>query len=216
MKKHRILLVDDHALVREGIKNSLETQEHIEVVGEAKDGKEALQRLSDTEVDVVVMDVSMPLMGGAETTRQIVEKYPKVNVLVLSMYNEETRVREMLKAGALGYILKSTSMKELLEAIELVSKGESYFTKEVSAKIMNQLIRGKSDVQATTMSKLTTREMQILKLISEEFTNHEIADKLFISPRTVDTHRRNLIQKLQAKNTAGLVRFAIKNKISEV
>ncbi|WP_420386739.1 response regulator [Roseivirga sp.] len=216
MKKHRILLVDDHALVREGIKNSLDTQQHMEVVGEARDGNEALQRLAQEEVDVVVMDVSMPLMGGAETTKRIIEKYPQVNVLVLSMYNEEARIREMLNAGALGYILKSTSMQELVEAIELVSKGESYFTQEVSAKIMNQLIKGRSDGQATAMSKLTTREVEILKLISEEFTNHEIADKLFISPRTVDTHRRNLIQKLQAKNTAGLVRFAIKNKIAEV
>lgn len=215
MKKIKVFLVDDHALVREGIVNSLVSQKHIQVVGEAKDGNEALEKLSYIKTDVVIMDVSMPAMGGIEATRLIAKNYPDVNILVLSMYNEETRVREMLKAGALGYILKSTHMKELVEAIESVSKGQSYFTREVSSKIMEQLVRGRSG-SANTLNKLTNREVQILKLISEEYTNHEIAEKLFISSRTVDTHRRNLIQKLQAKNTAGLVRYAIKNKIAEV
>ncbi len=216
MKKIRILLVDDHALIRAGIRNSLLNQEHIEVVAEAMNGTEALVHLSTTAVDLVIMDLSMPEMSGAEATRIITERYPDVNVLVLSMHNEEARIREVLKVGALGYILKSTSMTELLEAVETVAKGEPYFTREVSAKIMNQLVRGKENEHADTMSRLTNRELQILKLISEEFTNHEIADKLFISPRTVDTHRRNLIQKLHAKNTAGLVRYAIRHKIAEV
>lgn len=216
MKKIRILLVDDHALIRAGIRNSLMNQEHLEVVAEAMNGAEALDYLSKTNVDLVIMDLSMPEMSGTEATRLITEKYPHVNVIILSMHNEETRIREALKAGALGYILKSTSMTELLEAVETVSKGEPYFTREVSTKIMNQLIRGKENEHGDTLSRLTNRELQILKLISEEFTNHEIADKLFISSRTVDTHRRNLIQKLHAKNTAGLVRYAIKHKIAEI
>lgn len=216
MKKIRILLVDDHALIRAGIKNSLINQAHIEVVAEAMNGAEALNQLTKTGVDLVIMDLSMPEMSGAEATRLIREKYPDVNVLILSMHNEEARIREALKAGAMGYILKSTSMTELLEAVETVSKGEPYFTREVSAKIMSQLVRGKENEHADTMSRLTRREMEILKLISEEFTNQEIAVKLFISPRTVDTHRRNLIQKLHAKNTAGLVRYAIRHKIAEV
>lgn len=216
MKKIRILLVDDHALVREGIRNSLAHLEHIEMAGEARDGREALDFLKNHSLDLVIMDISMPAMGGVETTQLIVEKYPEVNVLVLSMHNEESRIREALQAGAMGYILKNTSMKELLLAIETVFEGETYFTPEVSRKIMNQLVKGKDSHENNQLVRLTSRETEILKLISEEFTNHEIADKLFISPRTVDTHRRNLIQKLHAKNTAGLVRYAIRHKIAQV
>lgn len=209
-------MVDDHALIRAGIRNSLMNQEHLKVVAEATNGEEAMVHLDKTNVDLVIMDLSMPRMSGSEATRLITEKYPEVNVLILSMHNEEARIREALKAGAMGYILKSTSMAELMEAIETVSKGEPYFTREVSAKIMNQLVRGRESEKSDKLSRLTNREKEILKLISEEFTNHEIAEKLFISPRTVDTHRRNLIQKLQAKNTAGLVRYAIRHKIAEV
>lgn len=216
MKKIRILLVDDHALVREGIRNSLANLEHIEVAGEARDGREALNFLKNNCLDLVIMDISMPGMGGVEATQLIVEKYPEVNVLILSMHNEESRIREALQAGALGYILKNTSMKELLQAIETVAEGETYFTPEVSRKIMNQLVKGKDGYEKNQMVRLTKRETEILKLISEEFTNQEIADKLFISHRTVDTHRRNLIQKLHAKNTAGLVRYAIRHKIAQV
>ena len=214
MKKIDILLVDDHALVREGIKNSLQSQQHLRVVGEAKDGSEALQLLSRSKPDVVIMDINMPGMGGVEATRTVKAHYPDVNILVLTMYNEEAQIRELLKSGALGYILKSTTMAELVEAIEVVSGGETYFAKEVSSKIMNQLVKGNH--RSKQEVKLTAREMEILKMISEEYTNHEIAQQLFISSRTVDTHRRNLIQKLNAKNTAGLVRYAIKHNISKV
>lgn len=214
MKKINILLVDDHALVREGIKNSLQGQEHLDVIGEARDGKEALALLAQAKPDVVIMDINMPGMGGVDATRSIKSRYPEINILVLTMYNEEAQIRELLKSGALGYILKSTSMAELVEAIEVVSKGETYFAKEVSSKIMNQLVKGNN--RSKLEVSLTNRETQILKMISEEYTNHEIAQKLFISSRTVDTHRRNLIQKLNAKNTAGLVRYAIKHKISKV
>ncbi len=215
MKKIRILLVDDHQLIRSGIKNSLLSHEHLDVVAEAKDGLEALEYLKNDQFDLVIMDLSMPNMSGTEATKIINEKYPEVNVLVLSMHNEESRIKEALKAGAIGYILKSVGMDEFLEAIEICAKGEPYFTQEVSTKIMNQLVRGKEHDQTDSLTKLTKREVEILKLISEEHTNHEIADKLFISSRTVDTHRRNLIQKLQAKNTAGLVRYAIRNKIAK-
>lgn len=209
------MLVDDHALIREGIVNSLVSHEHIEVVAQANCGEEALAKLTRQPVDVVIMDISMKGMGGVEATRQITNRYPDVNVLVLTIYNEETRIVDMLQAGASGYILKSTNMKELLEAIEVVSKGESYFAKDVSSKIMNQF-RKRKNTKDVIQVRLTKREEQILKLIAEEFTNHEIAKKLFISSRTVDTHRRNLIQKLNAKNTAGLVRYAIKNQITVI
>lgn len=216
MKKIAVLLVDDHTLVREGIRNSLNGNDHIEIVGEAKNGKEALECLENQMVDVVIMDVSMPVMNGVEATRKIREAYPDINILILTMHNEEAQMYELLQSGALGYLLKSTSISELVEAIEVVAQGETYFTREVTRTMMSRLVKKKDDSRVTKLSALTRREKEVLKLISEEFTNHEIADKLFISSRTVDTHRRNLIQKLQARNTAGLVRYAIRNKIAEI
>ncbi|OEK00995.1 hypothetical protein BFP97_05485 [Roseivirga sp. 4D4] len=216
MKKISVLLVDDHTLVREGIKNSLVTQEHIQIVGEAKNGLEALDILKKSTPDVVIMDVNMPIMNGTETTKSIKRLYPDINIIVLTMHNEEALISELLQSGATGYLLKSTSMAELVEAIEVVSGGETYFTKEVALKMMNRFVKGTGRTKALKAASLTKREVEILKLISEEYTNHEIADMLFISPRTVDTHRRNLIQKLHAKNTAGLVRYAIRNNIAEI
>ena len=216
MKTIKVLLVDDHQLIREGIKNSLLDQNPIQVIGEAQNGEEALSFLSENLVDVVLMDISMPIMGGITTTQKIVEKYPNVNVIILTMHNEVSIIQEALKAGALGYLLKNTNINELKEAITQVDNGSTYFSSEISEKIMNQLVKGKADRESDYPARLTKRETEILKLISEEFSNNEIAEKLFISHRTVDTHRRNLIQKLNAKNTAGLVKFALKNKIIDV
>ncbi len=211
MKIIKVLVVDDHSLIREGIKNSLFGQESIHIIGEANDGKGALSFLSENLVDVVLMDISMPSMDGITATKQIVDNFPKVNVIILTMHHEISIIQEALKAGALGYLLKTTSKNELSESIIQVANNGTYFSSDISEKIMNQLIKGK--IESNNSIKLTKRETEILKLISEEFSNHEIAEKLFISQRTVDTHRRNLIQKLQVKNTAGLVRFAFKNKI---
>ncbi|MDG1276516.1 MAG: response regulator transcription factor [Algoriphagus sp.] len=216
MKTIKVLLVDDHELIREGIKNSLIDHRPIQVIGEAQNGEEALSFLDKNLVDVVLMDISMPIMGGITTTQEIVGKYPDVNVIILTMHNEVSIIQEALKAGALGYLLKNTNISELKEAITQVYNGGTYFSSEISEKIMNQLIKGKADRESDYPARLTKREIEILKLISEEYSNQEIAEKLFISHRTVDTHRRNLIQKLNAKNTAGLVKFALKNKIIDV
>lgn len=216
MKKIKVLLVDDHELIREGIKNSLVDQESIQIVGEAQNGEEALSFLNENFVHVVIMDISMPYMDGIAATKEIVGKFPKVNILILTIHNEVSIIQEALKAGALGYLLKNTNISKLKEAINQVANDGTYFSPEISEKIMNQLIKGKAERESDFHIKLTKREIEILKLISDEFSNHEIADKLFISQRTVDTHRRNLIQKLQVKNTAGLVRFALKNKIIDV
>jgi DNA-binding NarL/FixJ family response regulator len=191
-------------------------QELIQVIGEAQNGEEALCFLRENYVDVVLMDINMSSMGGIATTKEIVGRYPKVGVIILTMHNEVSIIQEALKAGALGYLLKTTNTSGLKKAITEVANEGTYFSSEVSEKIMNQLIKRKLERESNDPINLTKREKEILKLISEEFTNHEIAEKLFISQRTVDTHRRNLIQKLQAKNTAGLVRFALKNKIIDV
>jgi DNA-binding NarL/FixJ family response regulator len=216
MNDIKVLIVDDHALIREGIKNSLISQESIHVIGEASNGQDALSFLSENSVDVVLMDISMPSMDGIAATKEIVGKYPKVKVIILTMHNEVSIIKEALAAGALGYLLKTTNISELKEAIFQVANEETYFSSEISEKIMKELIKGKTKNRYDHHIKLTKRETEILKLISEEFNNHEIAEKLFISQRTVDTHRRNLIQKLNAKNTAGLVRYALKNKIIDI
>ncbi len=211
------MVVDDHKMIRDGIKSSLSDVAGLEIINEASDGNEALEKLAAEPVDVVLMDISMSGMGGIEATKKITEAFAEVKVLALTMHDEESHIMNMLQAGALGYILKSTGMTELVEAVRTVANGESYFSKKVSATLLGQFVKNKAvakkenDKTDASLSELTKRELEILKLIAEEYTNQEIAEKLFISQRTVDTHRRNLIQKLNAKNTAGLVRYAFRN-----
>ncbi|MDN5205059.1 response regulator transcription factor [Fulvivirgaceae bacterium BMA10] len=217
MEPIRILVIDDHQMVREGIKSSLSNAGNIEIVDEAQNGQEAIDKLKEQTVDLVLIDISMDVMDGIEATKIITKQHPEVKVLALTMHDEESNIINMLQAGALGYILKTTGMKELMEAINTVSKGETYFTKEVSGTLMKQFMKKKVETSKSenkSVEELTKREIEILKLIADEFTNQEIAEKLFISQRTVDTHRRNLIQKLNVKNTAGLVRFAFRNNIT--
>ncbi|MEQ9442993.1 MAG: response regulator transcription factor [Cyclobacteriaceae bacterium] len=212
-----ILIVDDHQMIRDGIKASLSDEPGIRVVAEAATSIEAIQKLSQSPVSVVVMDISLgEKEDGIQTTRQIVQQYPKVHVLALSMHDEEAHITNMLQAGAIGYLLKDTGMDELVEAIKTVASGESYFCKKVSSTMMHRFMKHKkttSQLHGIHPDQLTKREREILKLIAEEYTNPEIAEKLYISPRTVDTHRRNLILKLNVKNTAGLVRYAIKHEL---
>jgi len=215
------MVVDDHKMIRDGIKSSLSDVEGLEIVNEASDGAEAIDKLTAEQVDVVLMDISMSGMGGIEATKKITETFAEVKVLALTMHDEESHIMNMLQAGALGYILKSTGMTELVEAVKTVANGESFFSQKVSATLLGQFVKNKAatkkedDKTDASLAQLTKREHEILKLIAEEFTNQEIADKLFISQRTVDTHRRNLIQKLNAKNTAGLVRYAFRNGLVE-
>lgn len=216
MAKIRILIADDHKMFRDGIIALLKEEKEIEISGEAREGREVLDFLKDNPVDLVLMDVHMPEMNGIEATQKIKERYPKVEILGLTMSDEENHIIKMVEAGALGYIIKNTGRKELITAIKTIASGDSYFSKEVSQTIFNQLTeekRGKSKKE--TGVPLTQREIDVLKLIAEEMTNLEIAEKLFISARTVDTHRRNLLQKLGVKNTAGLVRYAFKHKLVE-
>ncbi|MBK6264459.1 response regulator transcription factor [Marivirga sp. S37H4] len=210
-----VLIVDDHLIVRDGIKALLSKSDGIKVVGIAANGDEALKLLRNIHrnVKVVLMDISMPQMDGISATRQIKMEFPHLNVLALSMHDDESHIIDILQEGALGYILKTTSKKELVHAIFRVAEGQSYFGKEASDKLLNYL-SGKEDrkeVKATDV--LTERETEILGLIAEEYTNLQISEKLFLSPRTIDTHRRNIMQKLNAKNTAGLVKYALTHNI---
>ncbi len=212
----KILLVDDHPMIRHGIKALLEDVPEFEIIGEGNDGTDALEMYHPDKVDLVIMDIKMPNMDGIEATTHIIEKYKDARVLALSMYDEQRFIVKMLQAGAMGYVLKNTGKKELEKAIRTILGGESYFSQEVSSIMMSQFM-GNTSVKKYDPVKsnvaLTKREAEIIRMIAEEFTNTQIAEKLGISPRTVDTHRRNLLQKLDVKNTAGLVKFAIQNDL---
>ena len=214
-KKTRVLIADDHKIFRDGIKALLEREKDIQVLAEAESGNEVLEKLSGQTVDVILMDIDMADTNGIETTRQVKEKFPQVNILVLSMHGEQNYIVKMLEAGAIGYILKNTGKEEMLTAIKSVAQGDSYFSREVSARLIEHLNRPAQSSTKSNDIPLTDREIEVLKLIAQEYSNPEIAEKLFISIRTVDTHRRNLLDKLGVKNTAGLVKYALKMRLIE-
>lgn len=212
----KVLLVDDHQIIRDGIKALLKDSNDVQVIGEAENGKECLDMIARMKVDLVIMDVNMPVMNGVEATQHIIKMYPEIPVLCLSMHDEVEYISKMLQAGAQGYLLKNSGKHELINAIHRLAAGEKYFSSEVSYAMMMSYIGG-SGTPAKSAPKanvqLTKREIEIISLIAGEMTNQEIADKLSISLRTVDTHRRNLLQKLGVKNTAGLVRYAMQNNL---
>ncbi len=214
--KIKVLLVDDHKILRDGLRALISTDPELTIVGECEDGDCAKSFVENNEVDVVLMDIKMPNTNGIEATKYISEHFPDIKVLVLSMHSDEKYITEMIESGANGYVLKNTEADELIFAIKKVYEGECYYSSEVTSVIAANVVRNMSSnsrQEKVTSDDLTKREKEIIILIAEEFTNHEIADKLFLSPRTIDTHRRNLLQKLGAKNTAGLVKFAIKNEL---
>ncbi len=215
MGKIKILIADDHRIIVNGIKMMLEDEPDVEIVGEAADGKEALKlALSIPELDLVLMDIKMPQMNGIEATREITKEHPKAKVLALTMFDSEEYITGMLNAGAKGYILKNTGIQELITAIKKVAAGETYFSETVTNVIMSKyMVKSAPPVPAVSVSpkELTERELEILRYIASEKSNQEISEIMLISPRTVHSHRRNLMQKLGVKNTVGLVRYAIQH-----
>ncbi|UXX78965.1 response regulator transcription factor [Reichenbachiella carrageenanivorans] len=207
-----ILLVDDHKIMRDGIKAIITESQDYQVVAEASDGVEALEYLADHNVDIVVIDINMPNLDGVACTKAIKEKMPSTKVLAMSMYVDEQHIVNMLKAGANGYISKDAGKQVLLEALESISKGEAYHGREITNVIMSEFSKTKEEkMKENPIGFLTNREIDVLKLIIEEKSNYEIADELHISIRTVDAHRRNLLQKTGVKNAVGLTKFAIKH-----
>lgn len=216
-KKIRVLIADDHPMIRFGLSSLLEDCKDIKLVGEAVNGEEAVNIVMNEHVDLVVMDIKMPVLNGIEATVKIKAKEPHVKVLSFSMHDEHKYIVKMLEAGATGYILKNTGKTELISAIYKLINGENYFSAEVASVMVTPYLR-KTHVDAdipVIEVPLTKREEQVLQLICLEYTNHEIGKRLLISARTVDTHRRNLLQKLDVKNTAGLVRYAMKTDLLE-
>lgn len=208
-----IIIADDHCLVVEGIKLMLRSQPDIHIVGEAYCGEEVIKLVKNTDkVDLVIMDINMPGQNGIKATEYLKEHYPHVKVLVLTMYKKPEFIRQLLKSGASGYILKNTEMESLLDAVRTISSGGTFFTQEISRTVMDSLV----GQPRNRTFELTQREKDVLRLIVEECTTTEIADRLYISTHTVETHRKNLLSKLNVRNTVGLVKYALENGIHEV
>ncbi|MFD2515138.1 response regulator [Pontibacter locisalis] len=210
----RIILADDHKLIRDGIKALLKIENALEVVGEAADGEQLIKLLSEITADLVLLDLNMPGKSGVDTIKHIKIHFPDVRVLVLSMLNYEQYVHEAMEAGATGYLLKDTGKDELISAIGLVAKGTSYICSNVTLDLLR---KQHADVPVQVhvnvsnqkeVKDLTKRELEILNLIAEGLTNADIAERLYTSKRTIETHRQNLLEKTQTKNTATLIRYA--------
>jgi DNA-binding NarL/FixJ family response regulator len=215
-KKIRIVLADDHTLIRSGIKMLLSAAPDISIVGEASNGEEAIQCTRQLKPDVIVIDLSMPKMSGIDAVKIIRKKFPETKVLVLTMHEKEEYVMQIFKAGASGYVVKTAGREELTGAIRAVANGERYFSARVSEVLVEGYTRraeGKEQPPDEKDIPLTRREKEILVLVAEGLTNQEIGKKLFISHRTVDTHRTNIMQKLDIHDVANLVRYAVRHGI---
>lgn len=202
----RILLADDHAVVRQGFRMILSAQSDMQIVGEAGNGREAVELAEQLEPEVVVMDVSMPELNGIEATRRLAQSVPRVRVLALSMHKDSVYVREILRAGARGYLLKDSADSDLLAAIRAVAKGDGYLSPAVSDAVLSDYRRHVTD----PIDLLTTREREVLQLIAEGKTNKDIANALNLSVYTVDAHRGRIMEKLNLHSTGELVRFAVR------
>jgi DNA-binding NarL/FixJ family response regulator len=208
MNRHRVLLADDHALVRAGLRALLERLPNVEVVGEAEHGAEAVKLAAQLRPDVVMMDVSMPILNGIEATRRAVKLRPRPRVLVLSMHDDPEYVREALSAGASGYLLKTAPRRELELALAAVIRGEIWISPSIARSMVDDIGR-----RAPNHDELTPRQREILQLIAEGHTTKQIARRLHIGVKTVETHRAQLMERLDIHNIAGLVRYAIRSGI---
>jgi two-component system, NarL family, response regulator NreC len=214
MKKLRILLADDHIVMRTGLRALLERQPNLEVVGESENGRETVALAASLRPDVVVMDVGMPVLNGIEATQTIVTQCPTTAVVILSMHADESYVMRALKAGARGYLLKDSAAADLIGAIQAISQGKSFFSPKVSRILAEDYVRVlKQKGAVDTYDLLTSREREILQLLAEGKTNKEVATALNISPYTVETHRSHILQKLNLHNSAELVLYAVRKGI---
>ncbi len=213
--KIRILLADDHKILREGIRSLLEDHTDMVVVGEAEDGRTAVQMAGELQPDVVVMDIGMPLLNGLEATRQIKRDYPNVKILILTVHDNEEYIRQVLAAGALGYVLKYAAASELFLAIRCVHRGEAVLSPAITQQVIQDYLRW-GEVVPDDIDSLTPREREILQLIAEGYANKEIGAILQISTKTVKSHRANLMNKLDLHNHGELIKFAIQKKIIEI
>ena len=211
-----MLLADDHTILRAGLRMMLDAQPDIEVVGEASDGKQALAEALRLQPDLVLMDITMPEMNGIEATRQIKRAHDSTRVLILTMHENEEYLFQVLRAGASGYILKEAAGTELISAIRIVTSGRFYMSPSAQSMMVGDYLqRVRSGEERDSYSALTEREREILKLVAEGHTNNQIAERLFISPKTVDTHRTHIMDKLNLHSRAELVKYAMRRGLLE-
>jgi two-component system, NarL family, response regulator NreC len=212
MSKIKVLLADDHTIVRQGLRALLESQEDIEVVGEAEDGRQAFEKTKELVPDVVVIDITMPNLNGVEATRQIKKLNQEIKVLVLTVHDNEEYVHQILQAGASGYLLKESAVSDLVSAINAVKKGDIFLSPSISKVVVKDYIRhaveGSGDFDSLDI--LTSREREVLQLIAEGHTNREVAHQLKLSVKTVDVHRSHIMEKLNIHDVTGLVKYSIR------
>jgi DNA-binding NarL/FixJ family response regulator len=209
-QKTRILIADDHQIVIEGIEHMLLAEADVDVVGTAHHGGEVLAFLLEHDADIILMDISMPVMNGIDTCAKVKSTHPQVQVIALTMMQEASLIQRMLKAGASGYLMKNSGKEELLQCIHAVVEGKTYYADEVKEVLLSDLT---TPTTKTPFPQLSRREKQILSMIANELTTGEISEQLHISFGTVETHRRNIMQKLGARNTAGMIRMAVEHSL---
>ncbi len=214
MARKKIIIVDDHEIFRKGLRLLISKFDHSEIVAEASNGQEFLDLLPDKDCDLVLMDIQMPILNGIDATKKAIEIKPDLNIVALSMYGEEKYLESMLEAGAKGFLLKNIDKDKLYKAIEITSSGNNYFSEELLTFFTKKYLTKPKNPELTP--KLTEREHEVLTLIAQGKTDKEIADTLFISERTVNGHRANLISKTGSKNTVNLLVYSIKNKLIDL
>ena len=216
VKDIKVLVVDDHPLIAEGIRRALESFKNIRIIGEAYGGEEGLRLVKELKPDIVILDIAMPGMAGMEVARRLRKTAPKVKIIILSMHGETEYVRQMVFSGAKGYLFKEASPKEIARAIIAVQSGRTFFSPALSAKIAGEVVRSAGRIAAPRGSHLTARETDVLSLIAEGLSNKEIARRLGVGARTVETHRGRLMDKLDIHGTASLTKYAVSKGLSHI
>lgn len=211
MKKIKLLIVDDHKVVRAGIRLLFQTDNEVDIVGETENGEKAIELVKKLHPDVVITDVSMPNMSGIQLTKKLKEEHPKIKVLIISMHNDDDYIIDALEAGAMGYVTKDSNDDEIINAVHSISNDKMYYGSSISDVFAKKIL--KQNKSASEIEKLTERELEVLELIVLGMSNKEIANKLFVSKRTVDNHRTNCMRKISANNTADIVRIAYQNSL---
>jgi DNA-binding NarL/FixJ family response regulator len=207
----RLFLADDHTIVRQGLAKLLDAEPDIEVVGEAENGREAVKKVKALQPDVVIMDISMPLLNGIEATRHIKKAVPQARVIILSMHAHDRYISELLRIGASGYLLKDATGRDIIQAIHAAMRGDTYLSPSISRRVVEDYVSmKKNDSREDHYSKLSNREREVFQMIAEGQTTNEISDILCISPSTVKTHRANIMEKLQIENITQLIKFAVR------
>jgi len=213
LSKTRLLIVDDHQMLLDGIRALLQDENQFEIIAEAHNGTQALSILKENEIDIVLTDINMPEMDGITLSQKIHSEYPDTKIIALSMFSERQTIRDMVDAGVSGYILKNTGKEELVSALTKIAAGGLYFGDEVTNEMMRMMNEPEKSDDKQNQVNLTLREREILKLISKEYSNSQIANELFISERTVETHRKNIFRKTNTKSIVGLIKYAYEHQL---